>query len=415
MSIVDNIKKLIPQGSILYDMGFSTLNNMMLVKRLLKGEKRLNIRYSEEKESKYSFLMIVYWDEEGIITLSQCINELVSKSKYRIDLLNVRKGFPKIHLKDVQGYDGIIIHNTIAYSSHYYHLINQKFPSRYCGIKILFKQDENHMTDKLLKFVKKQKFDLILTIWDVDTAKKVYRDSISEDTEFMQYLTGYVPSEYKLFDFCSDNRRYDVGYRGSVHPATFGTLCYEKEIIGKLFIDNTRKYDLKMNISSAEEDRIMGDKWLEFIGDCRAVLGTESGSWIVDIDGAARKSVRRYMRKNKNASKEDIVNFLKKYEQGIHYCAISPRHFEAAACRTLQVMFEGEFQGIFKPWIHYVPLKRDFSNIEEVIACIRDDKRRKEITDNAFRDIILNDDYSFDAFVRKYDEKVDCIIRKRNN
>ena len=50
---------------------------------------------------------------------------------------------------------------------------------------------------------------------------------------------------------------------------------------------------------------------------------------------------------------------------------ISPRCFEAAALRTLMVMYEGEYAGILEAGRHYVELKRDHSNIDEVVSAIR--------------------------------------------
>ena len=66
---------------------------------------------------------------------------------------------------------------------------------------------------------------------------------------------------------------------------------------------------------------------------------------------------------------EDLTS-LPRWEDNVYYRTISPRHFEAAAFRICQVLFEGRYSGVLEPMVHYIPLKKDFSNIDEVIRRI---------------------------------------------
>jgi len=36
--------------------------------------------------------------------------------------------------------------------------------------------------------------------------------------------------------------------------------------------------------------------------------------------------------------------------------------------------------------VHYIPLKKDFSNFEEVMRMYRDESLRRELTENCYRD-----------------------------
>ena len=79
--------------------------------------------------------------------------------------------------------------------------------------------------------------------------------------------------------------------------------------------------------------------------------------------------------------------------------AISPRIFEAGMCDTGLVLVEGYYNGILKPHVHYIELKEDFSNIDEVIEDIKDEKLRQELVSNVRRDIIDSGKYSYQKFV----------------
>jgi hypothetical protein len=82
---------------------------------------------------------------------------------------------------------------------------------------------------------------------------------------------------------------------------------------------------------------------------------------------------------------------------------ISPRHFEAAILRVCQILFEGQYAGIMQPMVHYLPLKKDFSNFEEVIRLFRDPQFCHAITENAYRDLILSGRYTYQLLVEKTD------------
>lgn len=351
-------------------------------------------------------LLIASFDEDYLLTLKQTVYEMIENSTFQIDLLNVRRGVPAIEQKEVNEYDAIILHNTCSYYASELEIINFFILDKFEGIKILMKQDEHYRTNEIVKFVKDKNINLVLSIWDEEISKKIYSSDPRLNVEVMQYLTGYIPESYKSLNYDMEKRKIDVGYRGSETRIIFGRLCYEKKKIGEDFLPYAIRRGLRTDISSKDKDRFMGEEWLKFLGNCKCVLGVESGSRIVDFDGTIKENFNKYTAENPDATEEEILDFLEPYEHGISYTAISPRHFEAAACRTLQVMYEGEFQGIFQANRHYIPLRRDFSNIDEVIDIILDDRQRKDIVECAFEEIVLNDKYSFKTFMETFDSKI---------
>src|SRR5439155_14781304 len=64
---------------------------------------------------------------------------------------------------------------------------------------------------------------------------------------------------------------------------------------------------------------------------------------------------------------------------------ISGRNIEAAGTRTAQLLFEGEYGGYFQPDVHYIALKKDFSNVDEAVAKFRDAAFRETVVENAFQ------------------------------
>lgn len=78
------------------------------------------------------------------------------------------------------------------------------------------------------------------------------------------------------------------------------------------------------------------------------------------------------------------MNYFFRSKEKLPLRLITGRNIEAAACGTIQLLFEGEYNGFLKPDIHYIRLKKDFSNINEVEKRMNDNHLLKEIRKNCF-------------------------------
>ena len=66
---------------------------------------------------------------------------------------------------------------------------------------------------------------------------------------------------------------------------------------------------------------------------------------------------------------------------------------------TCQVLTEGYYNGILIPNVHYIPLKKDFSNIDEVIRRIKEDIDRNFLIKNAYNDIVESEKYNINKYL----------------
>ena len=61
------------------------------------------------------------------------------------------------------------------------------------------------------------------------------------------------------------------------------------------------------------------------------------------------------------------------------------RHFEAMGTKTAQVLFDGLYSHHLKPDIHYIPVKRDESNMDEVIEKMNDTTFCNNMVETAYK------------------------------
>jgi hypothetical protein len=67
------------------------------------------------------------------------------------------------------------------------------------------------------------------------------------------------------------------------------------------------------------------------------------------------------------------------------------------------ILFRGTYGGAVEPERHYIPLEKDFSNIEEVVERVRDNAYLDELADRAYDDLVASGRYSLRSLVAEFD------------
>ena len=153
------------------------------------------------------------------------------------------------------------------------------------------------------------------------------------------------------------------------------------------------------------EDTLVGDDWIRFLLACRYTVGVEGGASVLDRDGSLRACCERVLAERPDATFEELEAECFPGRDGeFGLVALSPRHLEAVATRTCQVLIEGEYDGVLEPYRHYIPLRRDFSNLDDVLETMRRDEERERIVETAYREIVGSGDWSYPRFVERVEE-----------
>lgn len=79
---------------------------------------------------------------------------------------------------------------------------------------------------------------------------------------------------------------------------------------------------------------------------------------------------------------------------------IGPRHFESALTRTCQLLVEGDYQGVLEPGVDYIEIKRDFSNVSDVLKQVSDAGYCKRIADQCYEHVVGSGKYTYRGFVK---------------
>lgn len=313
-------------------------------------------------------------------------------------------------------FDIVVIHYSIAIIHLEY--LPTPFRNRiraFRGPKAIFIQDEYRDVNAYTASMLDLGIDVVFTCVPDDAIDAVYRPLHEAGVEVIPTLPGFVPDALTKHPVRPlADRSLDIIYRGRSLPYELGELAREKTRIGVGVKRRAEEHGLTVDIEWCEAARIYGPAWPNFISSGRAMLGTESGASIVDFDGHLATEVKAYREATRYADYHEVAEtILRPYEGKVVIKTIPPRAFEAICLGTALVLFPGHYSGILTPGRHYIPLEKDFSNIDEVARLLRDLPFLEHLTRVARADIVDSGRYSFATFTRQVDETMARLFEER--
>lgn len=303
-------------------------------------------------------------------------------------------------------FDAVCIHYSLRVAYNELSREAEGAIAAYKGLKAIFLQDEYENTRNTWDWIRRLKVSLVFTVVPEGGVAAVYPPEEFPSVRFVSCLTGYAQAPALDFDRQRrpSQRRIIVGYRGRPLPLKYGELGREKVAIGSMVKRYCEQSRTPSDIRWDEEGRIYGDAWLDFLRSCRGMLATESGSNVFDWDGNLEDEIADYRKSNPTATEGEIYSALiAPREQPGLMNQISPKVFEAIGARAVLVLFEGGYSGVLAPWRHYIPLKKDGSNLAEVFAALGNGGLVDRMTEDAYSDIILSGKHSYQRFVGMVD------------
>jgi hypothetical protein len=274
------------------------------------------------------------------------------------------------------------------------------------AIKIALPQDEFYRTDVVCDFINEFGIDHVFSVSPPSEWQKIYKTVDFQEVKFHPVLTGYLEettmARIKRLSQTIDKKNIDIGYRAWQAEPWLGRHGFLKTLLAERFQDDIQTEDLNTDISTHPNDTILGDAWYDFLLRCKYTIGVEGGASILDWDGTLREKTNLYLEQYPNATFEEVeLACFPDQDGSLSLFAISPRHLEACATKTCQILLSGSYNGILTAGKHYIELKLDFSNLDNVLRIIKNDTEREKIVENAYSDIVQSKKYTYSHFVEQ--------------
>lgn len=332
------------------------------------------------------------------VTTEQHTNAFIDNSgNYHYEYLNL---FPLMKLpRDVNNYSAIFLNFTLLdrrYNRKIFKKIIQNLTNDlkcFRGPVYAFPQDEFINMDLLNELFNNLKVHRIYSVANETNWPIIYPDFSGN---ISRVLTGYLSKNAtgnNSLDY--KKRRTDIFYRTHVGK-TWGKFNQQKKHLGIAAKKISEIHNLKSDIKFGLDNFLLGNDWLEKLRDSRITLGIEGGADFLNWDGSLKP--------------EDAIDAARGYGK-IEIKALSPRHFESMQCGCVQVLVEGEYNGILQAGRHYVAVKEDLSNLEEAILEALDPSIWTQINQNCYNEILTNTKYYYTYYVANVENDLNKDLR----
>lgn len=248
--------------------------------------------------------------------------------------------------------------------------------------KIFFIGNEYKLMPEKMAFAESLPAAMLISQSNLSAVHELYQQRLGCRVTSMPN-TGLDP---ELFALRTPRRErpIDLGYRADDGPAYLGHR--ERRELSEYFIAAAARWRLTVDISLNPQRRFIESEWAAFLDRCKGQLGSEAGGDYFELDDRTRLAVTEFERAHPTATFEEIhARFFAHYGPSMPMRILSGRQVEAAGTRTVQILLEGRYDGYFEPDVHYIPLKKDFSNADDAIRKFRDAAVCDVLTDNAYR------------------------------
>jgi hypothetical protein len=320
---------------------------------------------------------------------------------------------------DLSLFDAVVIHYSIRLCfPDFIAPEHAQAVAAFRGLKVLFIQDEYDFTETARTWIERLGIDVLYTCVPPESAEHVYPRARFPKLELITTLTGFVPPRFEQLSAARPikERSLAIGYRGRALPYWYGSLAHEKLYIGQKMRAICEERNIRCDIEWEDDKRIYGDAWYDFLASCKATLGTESGANVFDDHGTIRGQVVGALEENPQLTFEEaFAKYVAPHEGKVRMNQISPKVFEAIALKTALILFRGEYSGVVQPDLHYIPLEKDFSNIDEVLRKLSDDTLLQTMVDRAHTDVIASSRYSYRQAIADFDAVLERRAVRRAN
>jgi len=271
-------------------------------------------------------------------------------------------------------------------------------------VRVVMPQDDYSASRNLDNFIVENEIQHVFSPLTRDLFM-IYPRAIQAGVKFHEAFTGYWESEttlpFQKYRKKFELRSIDLGQRVRHLPPQLGPAAQKKGELAIRFAEIASANGFYCDVSTKNSDVLLGEDWWKFLGNIKFTVGRLGGASVVDPDGNLAMKVNQLQLRKPGITFEQLAKKLKveKLKQG-DFSAISPRLFECAAMGVCQILEKDVYFDDFSPWIDYLPLESDLSNLPEILLAMRDVDRCSEIANHAENTLIKSGKYSYFEFVK---------------
>lgn len=261
---------------------------------------------------------------------------------------------------------------------------------------VMFIGNEYDLLDEKIAFAQATGAEYVCSQLPIETARALYADC--GGAEIIEMPHALNPASYH--EISGVSRDTDVGFVGDIYWPFVGDR--ERTDLIEWFERHGAGHGLACDI---RRGRLPREDWNHFLNGCHAIVGAESGTYYLNERGKLLDRARHYnLHVNRDATFEDV--FQRFYADAPYVLSgksISSRHFEPIGTKTAQILVEGQYNGILQADRHYIPVRKDMSDIDEAV---------RKYKDAALRGNMIRETYEYVMDQHTYHHRVASLLNR---
>jgi hypothetical protein len=295
------------------------------------------------------------------------------------------------------GYDGVVVLHSVFSNQRY---LGEGLASIIRAMRrptAIFLANEYKLMPEKLEFCDELGAALLVSQSHSPEIHRMYEERLKCGVMFLPN-GGLDPAVFAPEASWAD-RQIDVGFRAYETPWYLGHD--EKRDLADRCIALAPGLGLTIDVSMDPRDRFDERGWARFLNRCKAVLGAEAGTDYFELTDATRNRVNHFVATHPGASRDEVFRrFFADYRDRVSGRMLASRHIEAAGTKTLQILVEGSYGGVFEAGVHYVPVRRDASNLADAMEQLRDPRHCGAIVERAYD--LVSRDWTFERLIERF-------------
>jgi hypothetical protein len=291
-------------------------------------------------------------------------------------------------LKSIAQYPLIIILHSTNSNDMSLLLKTADWFNRRRGKLVIFIGNEYKLMAEKIGFIRSVNADYVCSQLPLEAARWLYTECSHSQILPMPHALNpklYHPSPHS-------QRTIDIGFIGVLYHNVIGDM--ERTNLIRFFQTHGAALGLACDIRLGAYLKLPRAEWAQFLNTCKGIIGAEAGTYYLDRTGQVIADAKAYLKAHPTASFEEIFErFFRDHPSRVSGKAISSRHFEPIGTKTCQILLEGYYNGTLVPDEHYISLKKDFLNIDDVVRRFKDDNYRQAMVEQTYEYVMAEHTY----------------------
>lgn len=363
---------------------------------------------------KHRRLVVIYFVSAENATLSYQLgwpDQLARDPRFDVQLINLARRSSRLmlraHGKRLDRADAVVMLHSVFSNECTLPPNLIEHVSAAPAPKVFFIGNEYKLMPEKMAFAEETGVSLLVSQLSSPDAHELYRRRLGCEVVAIPN-TGFDPSVFAPGGPVS-SRPIDIGYRSFPSPWYLGHD--ERREFARLVLAAAPQHGLSTDISLLPRDRLDAEGWATFLARCHGQIGTEAGGDYFELGDETRGRVNRYLDERTGATFGDVKSqFFTDRPPGVSGRALSGRIVEAAATKTVQLLLEGDYGGLFLPDIHYIPVRKDFENLDDALERLRNDAAATELAENAYE--LVHRELTYTRLIDRFETALEPVLER---